>query len=88
MRRGAPQLDVAGAFSPFSELKEGILPQPCRVGDPMRRGAPPTRRGEGVFTFFQAKREFPAATMSRWKPNATWRSPNTTWRVFFRPFPS
>ncbi len=65
MRRGAPQLDVAGAFSPFSELKEGILPQPCRVGDPMRRGALPTRRGGRFFAIFRAKREFLAAATSR-----------------------
>ena len=46
------QCDVAGDFLPFSELKEGVLPQPCRVGGPMRRGSRPTRRGGGVFAFF------------------------------------
>lgn len=115
------QCDVAGAFLPFSGLKEGFLPQPCRVGDPirrgslptrrdgplfalfrakmefpaeplrvgapMRRGSPPTRRGGGFFALFQAKRGSSATAMSRWRPNATWRSTNTTWRALFRPFP-
>ena len=78
MRRGAPQRDVAlpqhdmaGAFPPFSELKGSFMPQPWRVGDPMRRGAPPTRRGGRFFALFRAKREFHAAAMSRWRPNAT-----------------
>ena len=68
------QHDVVGVFLPFFEPKEGVPPQPCRVGSPMRRGSPPTRRGEGVFTLFQAKREFLASAMSRWRPNATWRA--------------
>ena len=46
------QLDVAGIFTPFSRLKEGVLTQPCRVGSPMRRGAPPIRRGGPLFAIF------------------------------------
>lgn len=34
------QHDMAGVFPPFSELKEGVLPKPRRVGSPMRRGVP------------------------------------------------
>ena len=44
------------------------------------------RRGGRFFALFQAKREFPAAAMARWKPNATWLTPNATWRVSFLPF--
>ena len=78
MRRGSLPTRRGGAFSPFFELKEGVLLQPRRVGSPMRRGACPTRRGEGGFTLFQAKREFPAAAMLRWSPNATSLTPNAT----------
>lgn len=74
------QHDVAGLFSPFSELKGSFLPQPCRVEGPMRRGSCPTRRGRRFFALFRAKRGCSAAAMSRWKPNATWRSSNTTSR--------
>ena len=82
------QHDVAGLFSPFSGLKEGDLPQPCRVGAPTRRGAPPTRRDGRFFALFQAKRGCPVAAMSRWKPNTTWLTSNTTWRASFRHFSS
>ena len=82
-----PQYDVAGLFSPFSELKEGVLTQPCRVGGPMRRGSPPTRRRGRLFAIFRAKRGCPASAMSCWRPNATWLTSNSTWRVLFRPFP-
>ena len=59
------QCDVAGAFLPFSGLKEGFLPQPCRVGAPIRRGSLPTRRGGRFFHLFRAKRESAATAMSR-----------------------
>lgn len=44
------QHDMAGVFPPFSKLKEGVLPKPRRVGGPMRRGAPPTRRAGAQLT--------------------------------------
>lgn len=72
------QHDMAGVFPHFSELKEGVLSQPCRVERPMRRGAPPTRRGWGFFDLFQAKRGCTASATSRWTPNATWRSSNAS----------
>ncbi len=52
----------------------------------MRHGALPTRRGGGFFALFQAKRGCHVVAMSRWKPNATWRLSNTTWRASFCPF--
>lgn len=54
----------------------------------MRRGALPTRRRGRLFAISQAKREFPAAAMSRWRSNATWITSNTTSRASFRPFSS
>mgnify|MGYP006965634610 CR=1 FL=1 len=69
------QCDVAGAFLPFSGLKEGFLPQPCRVGAPIRRGSLPTRRGGRLFALFRAKRGCLASATSCWRPNATWRAP-------------
>ena len=64
------------------------MAEPCRVGGPMRRGSRPTRRGGRIFDLFRAKRGCLASAMARWKPNATWRSSNTTWWAAFCPFSS
>lgn len=78
-----PQRDMTGVISPFFELKEGILTQPRRVGPPMRRRSPPTRRGGRLFALFRAKRGCPSTATSRWRSNTTWCSPNTTsWELF------
>ena len=80
------QYDVArsscsflGSFGPF-EL------EPRRVGGSTRHGGDPMRRGALVLLSIWGIGLFLARATSRWRPNATWQRPNTTWRTRFPPF--
>ena len=65
---------LSGGFGPF-EL------EPCRVGGPTRHGDLPMRHGALVFLYFGRIRTLEARATSRWRPIATWRTPNATWRT-------
>ncbi len=70
---------LLGRFGSF-----GLVPR--RVGGTTRHGALPIRRGALVLLPFEGIWTFGARAMSRWRPIATWRTPNTTWRTRFAPF--
>ena len=73
------QCDVARSFCPLFGGFGAFGVEPRRVGGTTRHGAlflPP----------FGAIRLLWARATSRWRPIATWRTPNTTWRTRFAPF--
>ena len=79
MRRGHSFSSLSGGFGPL-----GLVPR--RVGGPSRHCDLPIRRGALVLLSFGGIRTLGARATSRWRPIATWRPPNTTWRTRFAPF--
>ena len=80
------QCDVARSFCP---LLGGFGPfgfEPRRVGGPTRHGDLPMRHGTLVLLSFGRIRTLEARATSRWRPIATWRTPNATWRTRFALF--
>ena len=74
------QYDVALAFSLFFPQITRFLVQPRRVGPPTRHRTLPIRRGSRFFSLFASNYPLPCPATSRWRSNATWLPPNTTWR--------
>ena len=60
--------------------------EPRRVGGPTRHGDLPMRHGALVLLSFGWIRTLEARATSRWRPIATWRTPNATWRTRFALF--
>lgn len=67
-------------------MMESSVWEPRRVGGPTRHGGGSMRRGALVLLPFGVIRTLGGGATSRWRPNATWQRPNTTWRTRFPPF--
>ena len=75
------QCDVARSFCSLSRGFGPFELEPCRVGGPTRHGDLPMRHGALVLLSFGRIRTLEARATSRWRPIATWRTPNATWRT-------
>ena len=62
-----------GCFGAF-----GLVPR--RVGGPTRHGGLPIRRGALVLPSFWGIWTLGTRPTSCWRPNASWRTPNATWK--------
>ena len=62
-------------------MMESEVGEPRRVGGPTRHSVDPMRRGALFLPPFGAVRLLWAHATSCWRPNASWRFPNATWRT-------
>ena len=80
------QYDVARSFYLLSGGFGSLELEPRRVGGPTRHGGLPMRHGVLVLRPFWVFWCLWARATSRWRSNATWRTPNATWRALFTLF--
>ena len=74
------QFDVARSFCFFLGRFGPFGVEPRRVGDLTRHGGLPMRRGALVLLSFGGIRTLGSRATSCWRPNASWRTPNATWK--------
>ena len=74
------QCDVTHSFTLFLGRFGPFGVEPRRVGDLTRHGGLPMRRGALVFLSFGGIRTLGSRATSCWRPNASWRTPNATWK--------
>ena len=67
-------------------MMESEVGEPRRVGGPTRHSVDPIRRGALFLLPFGQLWHLWGGATSCWRSNATWRSPNTTWRTRFTLF--
>ena len=80
------QYDVAHSFCSLSRGFGPLGLVPRRVEGPSRHGGGPIRRGALVLLPFGRIRTLGARATSYWRPIATWRTSNATWRARFTLF--
>ena len=80
------QYDVARSFYLLLGCFDAFGVEPRRVGGPTRHGGLPMRRGALVLLSFWGIWTLGSRATSCWRPNASWRAPNTTWRALLLPF--
>ena len=75
------QYDVAHSFDSLFGGFGAFGLEPRRVGGPTRHGGRPMRHGTLFWLPFWLFCHLGGGATSRWRSNATWRTPNTTWRA-------
>ncbi len=67
-------------------MMEYEVRKPRRVGSPTRHGGGTIRRGARFWLSFGLFCRLGGGDTSRWRSNASWQAPNTTWRARLAPF--
>ena len=73
-------------ISACHSMMESEVGEPRRVGGPTRHDALPIRHGALVLPSFWGIWTLGTRATSCWRPNVTWRTPNSTWRARFALF--